>query len=65
MKRFLVLLLLLALVIAGFGFYRGWFTVNQAMIRQDEKTAQEKVRALEQKLQDKSADSSGHDADNE
>ncbi len=64
MKRLLILLLLLAVFIAGFGLYRGWFTVNQPMIEQDEQAAQEELHNLEQKLKDKTSDLRGHDPHN-
>jgi hypothetical protein len=42
--------------IAGFGLYRGWFTVNRQKIEQDEATAKTEMHDLEQKVQDKTSD---------
>ena len=56
MKRTAIVIILLVAFIAGFGFYRGWFTVNQDVIRQDEQTAKEKVHELEQKVKDEAAE---------
>lgn len=62
-KRLVILFLVLFVVVAGVGLYRGWFTVNQAVIQQDEKTAEKKVRDLEQKLKKSAADLSSQDRD--
>ena len=53
MKKLIISILLLLAVIAGVGLYRGWFTVNQTRIHQDEDTVKEKVHDLEQKVKDK------------
>ena len=46
MKRLISVLSLLVVIIVGVGFFRGWFTVNQEKIEQDEKRAKEEVREL-------------------
>ena len=53
MKRLFVVLLILVVGIVGFGFYRGWFTANQEMLKQDEQRAKEEVQELMQKVKDK------------
>jgi Tfp pilus assembly protein PilO len=45
MKR-LFFVLLVVVGIVGLGFYRGWFTVNQEKIQQDEQRAKDEVREL-------------------
>jgi hypothetical protein len=67
MKGLLALLVLLLIVIAGFGFYRGWFhlstdsaghksnvtlSVDQDKFQKDEATAKEKVQGLGHKTQE-------------
>lgn len=56
MKRPFVVLLVVVVGIVGFGFYRGWFTVNQNMIQQDERKAKEKVRELTQAVKAKTGE---------
>jgi len=56
MKKLVIVLLLLVVGIAGFGFYRGWFNVNEQKIEQDEATAKKKMHDLEQKVKDKTSD---------
>jgi Tfp pilus assembly protein PilO len=56
MKRLFSTLLLVVVGIVGFGFYRGWFTVNQEKIQQDEQRAKEKVLELTHELKAKSAE---------
>jgi hypothetical protein len=56
LRQLVILIVVLCAVVAGVGLYRGWFTVNQAMLKQDEKTAKEKVYELEQKLKESTAD---------
>lgn len=53
MKRLFVVLLILIVVIIGFGFYRGWFTANPDKIQEDEQRAKEEVQELMQKVKDK------------
>jgi sensor domain CHASE-containing protein len=53
MKKLVVSLLLLVAVVAGVGLYRGWFTVNQTRIRQDEDTARQEVHDLTQSVKTK------------
>lgn len=70
MKTLLALVVLLALCIAGLGFYRGWFqlttdgsnheadvkiSVDRDKIRGDEEGAKKSVHELEQKVKDKAA----------
>jgi hypothetical protein len=67
MARFISVLLVIVLVIAGFGYYRGWFvfgtshegdktniniSVDKEKIRDDEKKAEDKVRNLGHKASD-------------
>jgi beta-lactam-binding protein with PASTA domain len=56
MKNLVFVLLVLVAGIAGFGLYRGWFTVNRQKIEQDEATAKAEMHDLEQKVQDKTSD---------
>ena len=57
--RFLVVLILIVLSVAGLGFYRGWFhvtsnnstvnlTVDKDKIEQDKQDAQKKVQRVKQ-----------------
>ena len=46
MKKRFVFVLLVVAGIVGFGFYRGWFTVDQGKIQQDEQLVKEEVREL-------------------
>ncbi len=56
MKNFLIAFLLVAAVIVGVGTYRGWFTVNKAIIQQDEDVAKTEMHELGQQVKDKSVD---------
>ena len=71
MKTLLVVVVLLAAGIVGFGFYRGWFrfstdntdhnvnatiTVDQDKIQADKEKVEEKVHDLGQKAKDKTGD---------
>ena len=56
MKRLFFGLLMLAVGIVGLGFYRGWFTVNQGKIQQDEQRAKEEVRELMQEVKAKTGE---------
>jgi len=53
MKNLAFVLLLVAAGISGIGIYRGWFTVNQQKIEQDENTAKSELHELEQKVKTK------------
>ncbi len=68
MSRIITLLVLLIVLIAGVGYYRGWFTVStdkgsghtdvtvtvdKDKIKQDEQKAKDKAKELEQKAKDK------------
>ena len=53
MKRLVVVLLVVVLGIVGVGFYRGWFTINQDKIQEDEQRAKEKVQELTQEVKAK------------
>ncbi len=57
MKRLVVVLLVVVLGIVGVGFYRGWFTINQDKIQEDEQRAKEKVRELTQEVKAKTGGS--------
>ena len=71
MKTLVVVIVLLLLGIAGFGFYRGWFrlstnntdnkvnttiTVDKDKIRADEETTKEKVQAFGHKAKEQTGD---------
>jgi hypothetical protein len=71
MKNLLVVLFLLLIVIAGLGFYQGWFhlstdstdhkpnvtlSVDEDKIHQDEKTVKEKMQDFGHKAKDKTDD---------
>jgi len=53
MKNLVFVLLVLVAGISAFGIYRGWFTVNQQRIEQDENTAKSELHELEQKVKTK------------
>jgi len=59
MKKLVFSILMLLAVIFGVGFYRGWFTVNQTRIQQDEETAKGGMHDLEQKVKDRTGDRNG------
>jgi hypothetical protein len=52
MKRLAICILLCGAVIAGVGFYRGWFLVDQTRLQQDEKAAKREIDDLEKKADD-------------
>ncbi|HEY2838181.1 MAG TPA: hypothetical protein VGJ26_03485 [Pirellulales bacterium] len=56
MKKLFISLLVVVVGIVGVGFYRGWFTVNQDKLQQDEQKAKEKVRELTQDLKAKTGE---------
>jgi len=56
MKRFLSLLLLVAVGIAAFGYYRGWYHLDQAKIEADEQQAKHEVQVLGQKVKAKTGE---------
>jgi hypothetical protein len=56
MKNLAFVLLLLAVGIVGVGLNRGWFSVNQKKIEQDEKTAKAEMHDLEETVKEKAAD---------
>ncbi len=71
MKNLIVLVVLLVVGIAGFGFYRGWFhlsqngteqqpsatvTVDRNKLREDERKAKDKAQGLEQEAKKKISD---------
>jgi hypothetical protein len=56
MKRRFVVLLVVVVGIVGLGLYRGWFTVNQAKIRQDERRVKEEIRELTQEVKEKTGE---------
>jgi hypothetical protein len=59
MKSFVFGFLLLAAVIAAVGAYRGWFTVDQAKIQQDEESAKTELYDIGQKVKEKTSDRKG------
>ena len=73
MKRLLIVLVVLAAIVVGFGYYQGWFSfskssgddkmnfsieVDKNKIQQDKESAKEKIRELQDKTQHKGGDSS-------
>ena len=56
MKNWLLKFLLLAAVIIGVGIYRGWFSVNETKIQQDEDAAKTEMHELGQQVKDKTSD---------
>jgi len=56
MKNLAIVLLVIVAGISGIGIYRGWFTVNQQKIEQDEDTAKTEMRDLGQKVKEKTSD---------
>jgi hypothetical protein len=63
MKNWLLKLLLLAAVIVGVGMYRGWFTVNETKIQQDENAAKTELHDLAQQVKEKTSDWKSSDKD--
>ncbi len=59
MKRFLTVLVLVLVGIAAFGYYRGWYHMDQAKIRADEQQAKQEVQDLAQKVKAKTGDVAG------
>ncbi len=74
MRTLMIVVVLLVVGIAGFGYYRGWFvvatnstdkmpsatiTVDKDKFHEDEKNAQEKVRGFEQDAKKKIGDLDG------
>jgi uncharacterized protein YxeA len=73
MKRLLIVLVVVAAIVAGFGYYRGWFSfstsnendktnfnisVDKDKIQQDKESAKERIHGLQDKAQQKLGDSS-------
>jgi hypothetical protein len=56
MKNPVMALLLIAVVVCGVAIYRGWFSVDQQKIEQDEKAAKAAVNDIEQKIKEKATD---------
>jgi hypothetical protein len=63
MKKLAIVMLVLVVGISGLGFYRGWFTVNQQKIEQDEQTAKKEMHDLGQKVKEKTSDLKSSDKD--
>jgi hypothetical protein len=68
MKRLLLILVVLVAVVAGVGWYRGWFTVstgrdeinmkmNKEKLKEDEEKAKDKLEELKDKIQEKANES--------
>ena len=53
MRRLVFVLLVLVVAIVGVGFYRGWFTVNEEKIQEDETRAKAEVKELLQEVKEK------------
>ena len=56
MKNLVFVLLVLVAGISAFGICRGWFTVNEQKLEQDESTAKQELHDLEQNVKDKTSD---------
>jgi len=56
MKRLFFVLLVVVVGIVGLGLYRGWFTVNQAKIRQDERRVKEEIQELTEEVKAKTGE---------
>ena len=52
MRNFLVFCVLLAVVILGVGYWRGWFLVDRERIRDDTQKAVERIKGAGEKVQD-------------
>lgn len=50
MRRLLGFLAFVAIVVVAFGFWRGWFTVNQAKIQHDTHKIEKKIERESEKL---------------
>ena len=50
MRRLVGFLVFVAIVVVAFGFWRGWFTVNQAKIEHDTKKIEKKLERETEKL---------------
>lgn len=59
MKNWILKLLLLCAVIIGIGIYRGWFTVNETKLLQDENAAKAEMHELGQQVKSKTSDLTG------
>jgi len=55
MRGFIAVLVIVAAIVLGVGFYRGWFTftVDQEKIQKDEETAKDKVKKILPRTKDK------------
>ncbi len=58
MRGFLIFCVLLAAVILGVGFWRGWFLVDRERIDEDRQKAVERIKGAGEKIQDKVDESS-------
>jgi len=56
MKNPVMALLLIAVVVAGVAIYRGWFSVDQQKIEQDEKAAKAVAHDIEKKIKEEATD---------
>lgn len=78
MKRFLIAIVLIAIVVVGLGFYLGWFnigldrdsgkghvtlTVDEDKFKEDGKKAKEKIHDLSHQAKDAVANPAGKDKD--
>lgn len=52
MRRLLGFLVFLAIVVVAFGFWRGWFTINQAQIQHDTAKIERKLEHGTEKLKE-------------
>lgn len=59
MKNLVIVLILFAAGTVSLGLNRGWFTVNQQKIEQDEEAAKIKMRDLGQTVQENASDLKG------
>jgi hypothetical protein len=63
MKKLAISILVIAAVIAGIGFYRGWFLVDQTRIERDEKAAKREVDDIGKQVKEKANDLTRKDRD--
>jgi hypothetical protein len=56
MKNLVFVLLVFVAGVFGFGLYRGWFTVNEKKIEQDEAAVKSEMHELERNVKEKVSD---------
>ncbi|MCI0683455.1 MAG: hypothetical protein L0Y71_15230 [Gemmataceae bacterium] len=56
MRSFLAVCFVLAAVVLGVGYWRGWFLVDRDQIREDTQKAVEQIKGTSEKISDKIQD---------